>query len=96
MLLGFALLIFLIGSYGMVFSRKHLIIILISLELLILAINIILISYSVLYNDVLGQLSALLILGMAAGESALGLSIIIAYYRLRGSININVLNLLKV
>jgi NADH-quinone oxidoreductase subunit K len=79
----------------MFFSRKHIIIILISLELLLLSININFIVFSIFLDDFFGQVFALIILGVAAAESALGLAILIIYYRLRGSISIDVLSLLK-
>lgn len=79
----------------MFFSRKHIIIILISLELLLLSININFVIFSIFLDDFFGQIFALIILGVAAAESALGLAILIIYFRLRGSISIFVLNLLK-
>jgi len=90
-----SLIIFIIGISGMFFSRKHIIIILISLELLLLSININFVIFSIFLDDFLGQIFALIILGVAAAESALGLAILIIYYRLRGSISIDVLSLLK-
>jgi NADH-quinone oxidoreductase subunit K len=88
-------IIFLIGSCGIFISYKHILIILLAFELLILAIVIVFVSSSVLLDDILGQLYALLILAVAASESALGLALIIAFYRLRGSISVDLINLLK-
>ena len=87
--------IFIIGSSGMFLFRKHIINILISLELLLLAININFIITSCYLDDLLGQIYALMVLTVAAAESSIGLSIIIIYYRLRGGISIDLINLLK-
>jgi NADH-quinone oxidoreductase subunit K len=87
--------IFIIGIYGIFIQRRHLLIILLSFELLILAIVILFVSSSVLLDDVVGQLYALLILTVAASESALGLALIVAFYRLKGSISVDLINLLK-
>jgi len=87
--------LFLIGTFGMFLSRKHVIIILISLELILLAANINFVVFSVFLDDILGQVFALLVLTVAAAESALGLAILIVYYRLRGGISIDLISLLK-
>jgi len=87
--------LFLIGTFGMFFSRKHVIIILISLELILLASNINLVIFSIFLDDILGQIYAILVLTVAAAESALGLAILIVYYRLRGGISIDLISLLK-
>lgn len=79
----------------MFLSRKHVIIILISLELILLSININFVVFSIFLDDLLGQIYALLVLTVAAAESALGLAILIVYYRLRGGISIDLINLLK-
>ena len=91
----FTLALFIIGSFGMFLSRKHLIIILISLELMLLAVNINFIIFSVLLDDILGQIYAILMLAIAAAETAIGLAILVIYYRLRGGISIDLVNLLK-
>lgn len=90
-----SLMLFLIGTFGMFLSRKHVIIILISLELILLSININFVVFSIFLDDFLGQIYALLVLTVAAAESALGLAILIVYYRLRGGISIDLINLLK-
>jgi len=79
----------------MFLSRKHIIIILISLELILLSTNINFVIFSVFLDDILGQIYALLVLTVAAAESALGLAILIVYYRLRGGISIDLIALLK-
>lgn len=93
--LTLSFLIFIIGSCGMFLFRKHIINILISLELLLLSINMNFIIFSCFLDDLLGQLYALMVLTVAAAESSIGLSIIIVYYRLRGGISIDLINLLK-
>lgn len=76
-------------------TRKHLIMVLISLELMLLAININFIIYSVIMDDMMGQLYAIILLALAATETALGLAIVVVYYRLRGGISLDMFNLLK-
>jgi NADH-quinone oxidoreductase subunit K len=87
--------IFAIGTCGMFLFRKHVINILISLELLILSLNLNFIVFSCYLDDLLGQIYSLLLLTVAAAESSIGLSIVIVYYRLRGGISIDLLSLLK-
>jgi NADH-quinone oxidoreductase subunit K len=90
-----SLSIFIIGLTGLFVLRRHIIIILFSFELIILSIIILFASSSVLIDDLMGQIYSLLILTIAASESALGLALIIAFYRLRESISIDLINLLK-
>jgi NADH-quinone oxidoreductase subunit K len=90
-----SLLIFIIGSLGMFLFRKHIINILISLELLLLAINMNFVVFSCFLDDFMGQVYALLVLTVAAAESSIGLAIIVVYYRLRGGISIDLISLLK-
>lgn len=87
--------IFIIGFCGMFLFRKHIINILISLELIILSININFIVISCFIDDLLGQIYSLLILTVAAAETSIGLAIIIVYYRLRGGISVDLISLLK-
>jgi NADH:ubiquinone oxidoreductase subunit K len=87
--------LFFLGLCGMFLSRKHLIIILISLEILILS-SIILFTYSsVIFDDLYGQIVSLFLLTVAASESAIGLALLVLFYRLRGGISIDLLILLK-
>ena len=79
----------------MFLSRKHFILILISLELLLLIVNSIFVTTSIFYDDFFGQLIGFFLLTIAAGESAIGLSLLVTYYRLRGGISLSLLNLLK-
>lgn len=90
-----SLTIFIIGTCGMFLFRKHIINILISLELLILSLNLNFIVFSCYLDDLMGQVYSLFILTVAAAESSLGLAIVIVYYRLRGGISIDLLSLLK-
>jgi len=94
-MINLALILFIIGILGMFIFRKHIIQILISLELILLSINMNFIIFSLLLDDLLGQIYALLVLTLAAAESSIGLAIIIVYYRLRGGISIDLINLLK-
>jgi NADH-quinone oxidoreductase subunit K len=88
-------LLFLLGVFGMFFSRKHIIIILLALELILLSIDINFCVFGVFLNDLLGQIYALMVLTIAAAESSIGLAILIIYYRLRGGISIDLISLLK-
>ena len=93
--LTIANILFLIGIWGIFLNHRNIIIIFMSIELMLLAINIILILYSVFLDDLIGQIFALLVLTVAAAESAIGLGLLISYYRVRGNINIENINLLK-
>lgn len=90
-----SIILFVIGSMGMFLFRKHIINILISLELILLSINFNFIVFSCYLDDLIGQLYALFILTLAAAESSIGLAIIVIYYRLRGGISIDLISLLK-
>lgn len=90
-----SIIMFILGSLGMFLFRKHIINILISLELILLSINFNFVAFSCFLDDFLGQLYALLILTLAAAESSIGLALIVVYYRLRGGISIDLINLLK-
>jgi NADH-quinone oxidoreductase subunit K len=90
-----SIIIFSIGTYGMFLSRKHALIVSISLELLLLAIVTNYMISSIHSDDMIGQLFVILILTIAASESALASAISITYYRLRGGIAIDTINLLK-
>ena len=79
-------IIFTIGLVGIFLNRKNIIIILMSIELILLAVNINLVSFSIFINDLTGQIFALFILTVAAAEAAIGLAIIVVYYRNSGTI----------
>lgn len=87
--------IFSTGLLGVFVTRKNIIILLMSIELLLLAVNLNFIFYSVYLDDLIGQLFALLILTVAASEAAIGLAILIVYYRVKGVISIAFINSLK-
>lgn len=93
--LTLSLLLFTFSLLGVILNRKNLIIMIMSIELLLLSVNCNFLSFSVLLDDIVGQIFCLFILTVAAAESAIGLSILIAYYRLKGNINIMFINLLK-
>jgi len=90
-----AMILFLIGLSGIFLNRKNIIILLMSIELMLLAINFNFIIFSVFLDDILGQLFALLVLTVAAAESAIGLAILVVYYRIRGTIAIEFIDLMK-
>lgn len=94
-LLFLSFVLFFIGSFGMFLYKRHFIIILISLELLLLAINLQLVVFSVFIDDLLGQVYAMVTLTVAAAESSLGLAIVVVFYKLRGGISLDLINLLK-
>ena len=90
-----AAILFTLGVFGIFLNRKNVIIILMSIELILLAVNINLVAFSVQHGDLVGQVFALLVLAIAAAESAIGLAIIVVYFRNRGSIAVEDVNLLK-
>ena len=87
--------IFSIGIIGIFLNRKNVIVILMSIELILLAVNINLVSFSIFLNDLTGQIFALFILTVAAAEAAIGLAIIVVYYRNKGTIRVEEINTLK-
>jgi len=89
------MVLFLLGLSGIFLNRKNIIILLMSIELMLLSINFNFIIFSVFLDDILGQLFALLVLTVAAAESAIGLAILVIYYRVRGTIAIEFINLMK-
>nr|YP_009092455.1 NADH dehydrogenase subunit 4L [Gloeochaete wittrockiana]AIM52041.1 NADH dehydrogenase subunit 4L [Gloeochaete wittrockiana] len=90
-----SILIFLTGMGGIFLNRKHIILLLISIELMLLAINLQFITFSVFLDDLFGQVAAFFILTVAAAESAIGLALLVVYYRIRGTIAVEKINLLK-
>ena len=87
--------LFLIGVLGIVLNRKNILIILMSVELMLLAVNINFVVFSVYLDDLIGQMFALVILTVAAAESAIGLAILVAYYKVRNSIAVESIQMLK-
>jgi NADH-ubiquinone oxidoreductase chain 4L len=86
--MNLSLVLYLIGILGFVLNRKNIILMLICIEIMLLAITILILTYSLILDDILGQTYAIYIITIAGAESAIGLSILVAYYRLRGNINI--------
>ena len=87
--------VFTIGIIGIFLNRKNIIVILMSIELMLLAVNINLVSFSIFLNDLNGQVFALFILTVAAAEAAIGLAIIVVYYRNSGTIRVEEIDKLK-
>ena len=88
-------IIFTIGIIGIFLNRKNLIVILMCIELLLLAVNINLVSFSIYLNDLAGQIFTMFILTVAAAEAAIGLAIIVIYYRNSGTIRVQEIDNLK-
>ncbi len=88
-------IIFTIGVIGIFLNRKNIIVILMCIELILLAVNINLVSFSIFLNDINGQVFTLFILTVAAAEAAIGLAIIVAYYRNAGTIRVEEIDSLK-
>ena len=93
LVLGAAL--FAIAVVGIFLNRKNIIVILMSIELILLAVNINLVACSTFLGDIVGQVFALLVLTVAAAEAAIGLAILVAFFRNRGSIAVEDINLMK-
>ena len=93
--LSLAAIIFAIGLAGVFLNRKNIIVILMSIELILLAVNINLVSFSIFMNDLTGQIFTLFILTVAAAEAAIGLAIIVVYYRNSGTIRVEEIDKLK-
>ena len=90
-----AAILFTIGIAGIILNRKNIIIILMSVELILLSVNINLVAFSTFGQDLTGQVFSLFILTVAAAEAAIGLAILVTYYRNRGSIAVEDINLMK-
>jgi len=90
-----AAILFTLGIFGIFLNRKNIIIILMSIELMLLAINLNLVAFSAYLGDLAGQVFAMFVLTVAAAEAAIGLAILVAYFRNRGSIEVEDINLMK-
>lgn len=90
-----AAILFTLGIFGIFLNRKNVIIILMSIELILLAVNINLVAFSVHLQDLIGQVFAMFVLTVAAAEAAIGLAILVAYFRNRGTIAVEDVNLMK-
>ena len=87
--------LFTIGIFGIFLNRKNVIIILMSIELMLLAVNINLVAFSTFLGDLTGQVYALVVLTVAAAEAAIGLAILVVYFRNRGTIAVEDINMMK-
>jgi NADH-quinone oxidoreductase subunit K len=88
-------ILFTLGIFGIFLNRKNVIIILMSVELMLLAVNINFIAFSAHLNDLVGQIFAMFVLTVAAAEAAIGLAILVVYFRNRGSIAVEDVNMMK-
>lgn len=88
-------IMFTLGIFGIFLNRKNVIIILMSVELILLSVNINLVAFSTHLHDLVGQIFALLVLAIAAAEAAIGLAIIVVYFRNRGTIAVEDINMMK-
>ncbi|MBO6503707.1 MAG: NADH-quinone oxidoreductase subunit NuoK [Kordiimonadaceae bacterium] len=90
-----AAILFVFGVFGIFLNRKNVIIILMSIELMLLAVNINLVAFSTFQGDMAGQVLAMFVLTVAAAEAAIGLAILVVYFRSRGSIAVEDINQMK-
>src|SRR5690606_35368894 len=90
-----AAIVFTLGVFGIFLNRKNVIIILMSIELMLLAVNINFVAFSAFLGDLVGQVFAMFVLTVAAAEAAIGLAILVVYFRNRGSIAVEDINLMK-
>ena len=88
-------ILFALGVLGIILNRKNVIVILMSIELILLAVNINFVAFSAYLNDLVGQIFAMFVLTVAAGEAAIGLAILVIYFRGRGTIAVDDVNRMK-
>jgi NADH-quinone oxidoreductase subunit K len=88
-------MLFVLGVLGIFINRKNVIIILMSVELILLAVNINLVAFSTYLGDLVGQVFAMFVLTVAAGEAAIGLAILVLYFRNRGTIAVDDINMMR-
>ncbi len=88
-------ILFVLGVMGIFINRKNVIVILMSIELILLAVNINLVAFSAFLNDLVGQVFAMFVLAVASGEAAIGLAILVIYFRGRGTIAVDDVNRMK-
>jgi NADH-quinone oxidoreductase subunit K len=93
--LAVSAIIFTIGIFGIFVNRKNVVIVLMSVELILLSVNINFVAFSAHLNDLTGQVFALFILTVAAAEAAVGLAILVVYFRNRGDISVDHINMMK-
>ena len=90
-----AAILFTLGIFGIFLNQKNVIVILMSIELMLLAVNINLVAFSAFHEDLVGQVFAMIVLTVAAAEAAIGLAILVVYFRIRGTIAVEDINLMK-
>ena len=90
-----AAMLFVIGIFGLFLNRKNVIILLMSIELMLLSVNINLVAFSSYMNDLVGQVFTLFVLTVAAAEAAIGLAILFSFFRIRGTIAVEDVNVMK-
>ncbi|PWC55862.1 MULTISPECIES: NADH-quinone oxidoreductase subunit NuoK [unclassified Azospirillum] len=90
-----AAILFTLGIFGIFLNRKNVIIILMSIEMMLLAVNLNLVAFSVYLHDLVGQVFSMIILTVAAAEAAIGLAILVVYFRNRGSIRVEDINMMR-
>ena len=88
-------ILFVLGVFGIFLNRKNVIVILMAIELILLAVNINLVAFSAFLGDMVGQVFAMFVLTVAAGEAAIGLAILVIYFRRRGTIAVDDINQMK-
>jgi NADH-quinone oxidoreductase subunit K len=88
-------ILFTLGVLGIFLNRKNVIVILMSVELILLSVNLNFVAFSSFLNDIVGQIFALLVLTVAAAEAAIGLAILVVYFRNRGTIAVEDINMMK-
>lgn len=88
-------MLFLVGLQGILFNMKNILLMLMSIELMLLAINFNWVFFAFYFDDLVGQIFAILVLTVAAAESAIGLALLVVYYRIRGTISVELLNLMQ-
>ena len=90
-----AAMLFVIGIFGLFLNRKNVITLLMSIELMLLSVNINLVAFSSYMNDLVGQVFTLFVLTVAAAEAAIGLAILVSFFRIRGTIAVEDVNVMK-
>jgi NADH-quinone oxidoreductase subunit K len=90
-----AAILFVTGMFGIFINRKNVIVILMSVELMLLAVNINLVAFSAHLGDLVGQIFTLFVLTVAAAEAAIGLAILVCFFRTRGTIDVEDINMMK-
>ncbi len=93
--LAVSAILLVLGVFGIFLNRKNVIIILVSIELILLSVNLNLVAFSAALDDLVGQMFAMFVLTVAAAEAAIGLAIVVVYFRNRGSIEVEDVNLMK-